>query len=58
MNQVKNTENVLKNRLKWPCLGGLFGGERSEAKVGERSEAWQNGGKWEEKGEKKGKSLF
>ena len=39
-------------------VGGLFGGERSEAKVGERSEAWQNGGKWEEKGEKKGKSLF
>jgi hypothetical protein len=27
-------------------------------KVGERSEAWQNGGKWGEKGEKKGKSLF
>ena len=39
-------------------VGCLVGGERSEAKAGERSEAWQNGGKCGEKGEKKGKSLF
>ena len=43
----------------WPKITKkIFVGERSDAKVGERSEAWQNGGKWGEKGEKKGKSLF